>query len=83
MTGRCFTCNNLFHVKQGNSAPSRIRTHNPLIRSQVLCPIELWAHDLRLSQSTTIDRSGQLGMMFRVLLGLARRRPSNPARAGR
>ena len=31
---------------QVNGAPGRIRTHNPLIRSQVFYPIELQAHSL-------------------------------------
>ena len=29
-----------------NGGPRRIRTPNPLIRSQVLYPVELWVHCL-------------------------------------
>ena len=34
-------------------APSRIRIHNLLIRSQMLYPVELWAHRLKTKVNIT------------------------------
>ena len=48
------------------SAPERSRTHNLLIRSQTLYPIELWAHNF-LSGTEDRNRTGTVVTYRRIL----------------